>query len=132
MKQVLFECQDLFKKTEDSTIPSTCYGWHEIKTGETLLVKKHPYKVPCSLREEMKKQTGDMRTRGVLTEAATEWAAPVILVTKKSLHGTPKYLFCSDFRGLNAVIQVPVYSMPLVQENIDRLNGNKYFTIVDM
>ena len=34
-------------------------------------------------------------------------------------------------RGLNAVTHILVHPMPLVQENIDRLRGNKYFTLVD-
>ena len=63
-----------------------------------------------------------------MTKAATEWAAPVILIRKKSTDGTVKYRFCADFRGLNAVTKIPVFCMPLVQENIDRLNGNQYFS----
>jgi hypothetical protein len=51
---------------------------------------------------------------------------------KKSLVGTPKYRFCVDFRGLNAVTQVPVCTMSLVQVNLDRLNGSLYFSVVDM
>jgi hypothetical protein len=64
-----------------------------------------------------------MVRRGVFTKAATVWAAPVILIRKKSADGTPKYRFCADFRGLNVVTRVPVFCMPLVQENLDRLNG---------
>jgi hypothetical protein len=67
----------------------------------------------------MKRQIEEMKTRGILTEAAKEWATPLILVVKKSLDGAPKYRFCADFRGLNAVTQAPVYTMPLVEENID-------------
>lgn len=66
-----------------------------------------------------------MKKIGVLTQAATGWAAPIILVAKKSLDETPKYRFCAVFREMNTVTQIPVCTMPLVQENIDRLNGNK-------
>lgn len=67
-----------------------------------------------------------------MTKAATEWAAPVILIRKRSTDGTVKYRFCVDFRGLNAVTKIPVFCMPLVQENLDRLNGNQYFSFVDL
>jgi hypothetical protein len=80
----------LFKKTEDGTIPCRGYGCNEIKTRDALPVKKHPYRVPYALRDEMKDQIEDMKAKGVITEAATEWAAPVILVAKKSLDGTPE------------------------------------------
>jgi hypothetical protein len=132
IRPVVLKYQDLFKKTEDGTIPYTGYGSHEIRTGDARPVKKQPYRVPYALRDEMKRQIEEMKERGVLSEAATEWAAPVILVHKKSPDGTPKHRFCADFRGLNAITQVPVYTMPLVQEYIDRLNGNRYFTLIDM
>jgi hypothetical protein len=50
-----------------------------------------------------------MLQRGFIRPACSEWAAPVILVKKKSLDGTPKYIFCIDFRGLNAATKIPVY-----------------------
>lgn len=84
------------------------------------------------LREEMKRQIEEMKDKGVISEASTEWSAPVILVSKKSTDETRRYRFVADFRGLNKVTQVPSFPMPLVQENIDRLSGNQYFTIVDM
>jgi hypothetical protein len=46
----------------------------------------------------MKRQIGEVKAKGVITEAATEWAAPVILVSKNSPDGKQKYRFCADFR----------------------------------
>jgi hypothetical protein len=46
---------------------------------------------------------------GVVTEAAMECMAPVILVASKSLTGIPKYILCADFRDLNAVTKVPQF-----------------------
>jgi hypothetical protein len=80
----------------------------------------------------MRRQIEELKERGVLSEASSEWVAPVILITKKSPGNFQLYRFCADLRGVNKVNQVPVYKMPLVQENIDRLNGNKYFSVVDM
>jgi hypothetical protein len=132
MSPVLFTYQDLCKKTEDGTIPRTDFGYHEIDTRDATPIKKHPYRIPYALRDELKNQIEEMVKRGVLTKAATEWAAPVILIRKKSTDGTIKYRFCADFRGLNAVTKIPVFCMPLVQENLDRLNGNQYFSVVDL
>jgi hypothetical protein len=132
MRPVLLEYQDLFKKTVDGVIPRTDCGYHEIDTGDAKPVKRNPYRIPYALRDELRHQIDEMVARGVLTKAATEWSAPVILVRKKSTDGTVKYRFCADFRGLNAVTKIPVFCMPLVQENLDRLNGNQYFTLVDL
>jgi hypothetical protein len=132
LKPVLLSYQDLFKKTEDGIIPCTSYGFYEIKTSNSASVKKQKYRVPFALRDEMRRQIEEMKERRVMSEASSEWAAPVILITKKSPDNSPRYRFCADFRGLNAVTQVPFYTMPLVQENLDRLSGNKYFSVVDM
>jgi hypothetical protein len=56
-----------------------------------------------------------MRDTWVLTEAVAEREPPLILNSKKSLDGTPKNRLCADFRELNLVIQVPVYTKPLVK-----------------
>jgi hypothetical protein len=73
-------------------------------------LKKNPYRIPYALRYEMKMQIEEMVWRGILTKAATEWAAPVILIRKKSSNGTRKYLICTDYRGLNAVRRVLVFA----------------------
>jgi hypothetical protein len=66
----------------------------------------NPYRIPYALRDELKNQIDETVRRGVLTKAATEWAAPVILMRKKSTDRTLKYRFCADFRGLNAVTKI--------------------------
>jgi len=71
-------------------LPCPNKDFHEIKTGDAAPTKKNPYKVPFVLKDEMKKQLDDMLERGVITPACSEWAAPDILVKKKSLDGTPK------------------------------------------
>lgn len=132
VRPTLLDYQDLFKKTEDGIIPRTNVGYHEIDTGDARPVKRNPYRIPYALQDELRNQVEEMVERGVLTKAATEWAAPVILIRKKSTDGTVKYRFCADFRGLNAVTKIPVFCMPLVQENLDRFNGNQYFSFVDL
>jgi hypothetical protein len=64
--------QDLLKKTEGGTIPYTGYGYHEIKTGDEVPVKKQPYRVLYTLKDEMKRQIEEMKERAVLTEAVIE------------------------------------------------------------
>jgi hypothetical protein len=107
-------------------------GFHEIKTGDALPIKKNLYKVRYAFKEEMQKQLNDMLQRGVITPACSEWAAPVILVKKKSLDGSPKYRFCTDFRGLNAVTKIPVYPIPDIKGNLSLMAGSRYFTLLDI
>jgi hypothetical protein len=66
----------------------------------------------------MKNQLDEMMRKGVITPCASPWAAPVILVPKKSADGTPNYRFCTDFRGLNSVMSIPVYPIPDIKSNL--------------
>jgi hypothetical protein len=47
---------DLFLYDHSELLPCTGKGFHEIKTGEALPIKKNMYKVPFALRDEMKRQ----------------------------------------------------------------------------
>jgi hypothetical protein len=112
LKPVMKDYYELFLYDRSGLLPCTGKGFHEIKTGDALPIKKNMYKVPFALRNEMKIQLDEIIQRGVITHSCSEWAAPVILVTKKSVDGTPKYRFCTDFKGLNSVTKIPVYPIP--------------------
>jgi len=128
---VMKEYYDLFLYDHSGLLPCTYKGFHGIKTGEALPINKIPYKVPFALKDEMKKQLDEMIQRGVITPSYSEWAAPVVLVKKKSLDGTPKYRFSTDFRGLNAVTKIPVYPIPDIKGNLSVMAGSRYFTLLD-
>jgi hypothetical protein len=42
-------------KREDGTIPCSSNGYHRIKTGDALPVKRRPYGGPDALRDEIKR-----------------------------------------------------------------------------
>jgi hypothetical protein len=134
-KQVLMpvksEYLDLFCNDEKGVLPCTTNGFHEIRTGDAMPIKKNPYRIPYALRDEMKRQIDDMLEKGVITPCASPWAALVILVPEKSPDGTPKYRFCTDFRGLNSVTITPMYPIPDIKSNLSLVAGSKYFTLLD-
>ena len=57
-----------------------------------------------------------MLERGVIKESSSPWAAPAVLVPKKSVDGKPKYRFCVDFRALNPVTKFDSYPLPVFEE----------------
>ena len=83
-------------------LPCTTKGWHEIRTGDALPIKKIPYGVPYVLREEMKNQLDEMMRKGVIIPCASPWAEPVILVAMKSADGNRSIGF---LQTLGACIQ---------------------------
>jgi hypothetical protein len=129
---VIMEYMDLFQYERSGLLPCTSQGYHEIKTGDALPIKKTPYKVPFALRDEMRKQLDEMLQRGVITPAFSEWTTPVILIRKKSPDNKPRFRFCTDFRGLNAVTKIPVYPIPDIKGNLSLMAASRYFTLLDI
>ena len=110
---VMNEYLDLFSNDIKGVLPCTTKAPHDIRTGDALPIKKNPYPVLYSLREEMKYQLDEMMRKGVIPGGASPWAAPVIVLPKKSADGTSKYRFCTEFRCLNSVTSIPVYPIPI-------------------
>jgi len=110
-------------------LPCTAKGFHEIKTGDALPIEKNPSKASFALGAEMKRH--EMVQRGVITPPCSEWAAPMILVRKRSADGSPYYKVCTDFRGLNAMTKIPVYPFPDIKSNLSLMAGSRYFTLRD-
>ena len=122
---------DLFCNDKGCVLPCTIKGFHEIRTGDTLPVKKNLYRAPYALREVMN-QLAEMMRKGVITPCASPWAAPIILVPNKSADDTPKYRFCTDFRGLNSVTSFPVDPIPDLKINLSLMAGSKYCMLLDL
>jgi hypothetical protein len=128
----MLDYYDLFLYDRSATLPCTGKGFHEIKTEDALPIKKNLYEVPSVLNSEMKRQLDEIIQRGVITPSCSEWAASVILVKKKSMDGNKKYQFCTDFRGLNAVTKIPVYTIPDMKGNLSLIADSHYFTLLDI
>ena len=79
----------------------------------------------------METQVRNMLKNGVIEPSSSPWAAPAILVPKKSSDGRPKYRFCVDFRALNQVTQFDTYPLPIFEETVLTLHGSQYFSALD-
>jgi hypothetical protein len=99
----VFHCDD------SNNFKGTTVIEHEIPVGDARPIRRPPYRTPYALRDEMEQQLQKMLHKGVIRESSSPWAAPAILVPKKSLDGKPEYRFCVDFRALNAVTKFDAY-----------------------
>ena len=79
---------------------------HQILVGDAQPIRRLQYRVPYSLRDEMKAQVKKMLDKDIIRESNSPWSAPAILVPKKSPDGKPKLRFCVDFRTLNSVTKL--------------------------
>ena len=69
-----------------------------------------------------------MLTNGIIKPSHSPFASLVILVKKKD--GSLR--FCVDYRQLNNITMKDKYSLPVVDELLDELNGVAWFTKLDM
>ena len=56
------------------------------------------------------------------------WASNVVLVSKKD----GKQRFAIDYRKLNEVTRKDAYSIPRIQTILDKLHGNRFFSVIDI
>ena len=70
----------------------------------------------------------DMLEGGVIRPSSSPWCSPVQMVTKKD--GTIR--FCIDYRCLNGVTKKNAYPLPRIDECLDALGGNKWFSCLDL
>ena len=69
-----------------------------------------------------------MLDNGVIVPSHSPWASPIVLVAKKD--GTTR--FCVDYRRLNAITKMDVYPLPRIDNSLDLLAGNSYFSTLDL
>ncbi|KMQ85704.1 krab-a domain-containing protein [Lasius niger] len=80
------------------------------------------------MREEVNKIIEDMKHQGVIEESLSPWVSPAVMVKKKD--GTIR--FCVDYRKLNAVTVRDSYLLPRIDDILDQLCGNSWFSTLDL
>lgn len=71
---------------------------------------------------ELKRQLADLLEKGFIRPSTSPFGAPVLFVHKKE--GTLR--LCIDYRALNKITIKNRYPLPLIDELIDTLPGQKF------
>ena len=57
----------------------------------------------------------------------SKWVSPLVVVPKKN----GKWRICVDYRDLNKATQKDHFPLPLIDQVLDTLAGNKFFSFLD-
>lgn len=86
------------------------------------------YQLSPAEQKALRDYLDDALRRGIIRESTSPAGAPILFIPKKD--GTLR--LCVDYRGLNQVTVKNRYPLPLISELLDRLNGAKVFSKLDL
>lgn len=87
-----------------------------------------PYRISYKEREQVRDIVDELRNADIVEESESPYASPILLVKKKD--GTVR--MCVDYRELNKKTVPDKYPLPRIDDQLDRLHGNVYFTSLDL
>ena len=100
---------------------------HKIDTGNASPIKQKMRRTPINFADEEKAHLDKMLQAGVIKPSISEWASPPVLIRKRD--GSVRW--CIDYRALNNVTRKDVYPLPRIEECLDTLEGNVWFSKLD-
>lgn len=101
---------------------------HRIHTGNVPPIRERFRPLPPMMYQEMKALLADMLNKGVISESASPWAAPVVMVKKKD----GSWRFCVDYRKLNAITHKDAFPLPRIEETLTTLKRAEWFSTLDL
>jgi hypothetical protein len=99
----------------------------DIDTGKARPISARARRVQPHLRRVIETQVKEYLEEGVITESNSPWAAPIVMVRKK----TGEWRMCIDFRDLNKVTCKDPYPIPRCEDLLQGSHRGRYFTTLD-
>ncbi len=133
VEALLLEFSDVFS-TEDNPFGHTDLLVHTIDIDENVQPVQHrAYRANPKLREEIQKQLHKLLSHDVIEPSNSAWSSPLIMVKKKQIgNKPPSYRAVSDLRSVNKLILPDKQPVPLIDETIEAMRGNKWFSTLDL
>lgn len=126
VQDLLLQYEDVFAK-DDYDLGHFTEVEHAIDTGTAKPVRQRMRRTPVCFVEEEKAVLDKMIKSKVIQPSKSEWAAAPVLIRKRD----GQVRWCVDYRALNKVTVKDVYPLPLVEECMDTLSENFWFSKLD-
>ena len=124
--ELLYEYQDVFAR-DDFDLGNFTEIEHEINMGNASPVKQKFRRIPLAFVGEEEKHLDKMLKAEVIQPSTSDWSSVPVLVRKKY----QSVRWCVDWRKLNELTVKDVYPLPLVEECMDMLANQKWFSKLD-
>ena len=102
--------------------------FHDIRLSTNAPIKCAPYRTSRPEAEVIRTEVNKMLEAGVVSPSKSPYGFPVVIAPKPD--GTPR--FCTDFRKLNAITEKDAYPMPRIDDTLEQLSGNRFFSTMDL
>ena len=127
LRKVLIDNADTFSF---STKDLGCTGLvkHHIDTQGQGPIRLRPYRTSPRQKEVAKGIIDELLDNNIIQPSTSPWSAPIVLVKKKS--GEDR--LCIDYRRLNAITKKDSFPLPRIDDVLDLLQGQRYFSTLDL
>ena len=126
---VLRSYTDVFPDALPAGLPPPREVDHAIVLEPGALPPSRPtYRMNFQELEELEKQLKEYAGNEWIRPSQSPYGAPILFVKKKD--GTTR--MCTDYRALNKITKKNVYPLPRIDELLDRLQGARFFTKIDL
>lgn len=87
-----------------------------------------PYRLSEFEKSIVRDKIKDLIENKIIQESNSPYSSPIVLVKKNN----GDYRLCVDYRKLNSITVKDRYPMPIIEEQVEKLNGKCVFTSLDM
>jgi hypothetical protein len=127
MDKVVEEYEDIF--TSPAGVPLHCQVKHPIDLTPGAPLPNGPiYRRSVLENDKIKRQIQELLQKGHIRPSSSPCGSPIVLVQKKD--GT--WRLCIDYRALNKITVQNRYPIPRIDDLLDQLKGEKYFSKIDL
>ncbi len=126
LRTLLVEYEDVFAEN-DFDLGDFNDIEHSIDTGTAKPVRQRMRRTQMCFVDEEKANLEKMLQAKVIQPSVSEWAEAPVLIRKRD----GQVRWCVDYRCLNKVTSKDVFPLPLVEECMDTLSGNCWYSKLD-
>ena len=127
LEEVLNEMKDVFSE-DDADIGDIKDFKMPIHLVDDVPVAVPYRRVPPHLYQEVKNYIDDLITNGWVRQSMSSYSSPIVVVRKKD--GSMR--MCIDYRALNLKTVPDAQPIPRIQDILDTLGGQQWFSTLDM